>query len=190
MKHITIPPLVGAVFLVLLFHVLVNELNSYLSWDEDCETPGTDVLSCSLLVFLILLWLISSKPKLVKKFGLPLIQAELFLQLLHVLFLCGFFSLRLCDLVPQMAGSWLPCINVFKMVFTLVVLYFGGKYVSGFLDPKFGGGAYSMMPVLFEHFFRRRRLFGPMSAERRTQVTNVAKKSALWLACVVLVEFN
>uniref|UniRef100_A0A8D8TTX8 Uncharacterized protein n=1 Tax=Cacopsylla melanoneura TaxID=428564 RepID=A0A8D8TTX8_9HEMI len=120
-----------AILLVLILHVFVNILNRILGyymnfsmlWQDECDSPGLDVFSCSLFVFLTLLWLIVCKPKLIRKYGIPLIHAELLLQLLHAIIYCRLFSLRLCDVIPSIGDAGIGCVNIFKVLFALGLIY-------------------------------------------------------------------
>ncbi|KAL1454297.1 hypothetical protein WDU94_010569 [Cyamophila willieti] len=140
-----------ALLIVLAFHVCVNVLNRVLGcyinvsmlWQDECDSPGSDVFSCSLFVFLTLLWLIACRPKQVRRYGIPLIQAELLLQLIHAIIICRVFSLRLCDVLPSIGDNGIGCVNIFKVLFaigllylTLALVYITMKVILQVLRPK------------------------------------------------------
>uniref|UniRef100_A0A8D9BHR2 Uncharacterized protein n=1 Tax=Cacopsylla melanoneura TaxID=428564 RepID=A0A8D9BHR2_9HEMI len=142
-----------AILLVLILHVFVNILNRILGyymnfsmlWQDACDSPGSDVLSCSLFVFLTLLWLIVCRPKLIRKYGIPLIHAELLLQLLHAIIYCRLFSLRLCDVIPSIGDAGIGCVNIFRVLFalgliylTLALVYITMKIIRNILKPESG----------------------------------------------------
>jgi hypothetical protein len=135
-------PLFSSIMLVMLLHAVVNILNRYvnalLMLDEDCDIPSSDVFSCSLLVFLALMWLLASSQHKtrVKKYGLALIQAELLLQGMHIVFMCRLFSLRLCDILPILGDSHIGCLNLFKTLFVLWSGHMAIKMLMNFLNKK------------------------------------------------------
>ncbi|KAL1462283.1 hypothetical protein WDU94_014132 [Cyamophila willieti] len=127
----------GAILLVLFLHAFINVVNRYICflWDDEYDVISeTDVFSCSLLVFILLLWLITFKRGCFDMYGVPIIQAELFLQLFHAFLLCRIFSLRLCDIIPLLENTTFGCINIFKTALVLGSVYFIVKTAMSFLD--------------------------------------------------------
>lgn len=137
------PHLLSAVVFVIMLHGLINILNRFLNaflFEEDCEQYGTKLFSCAMLEFLILHWLLTNKPKpFAYKYGLLLIQAELFLQLMHLMYKCQLFNMTIGDVLPFLDKTAVGSLNLFKIVAVLVMVYMLARFVMTNWDAKSGG---------------------------------------------------
>lgn len=129
LKVESLPLLMSATAVTVLLHLVMTLFNYYmchqlmLSGGDD----SSQFLSPNLPVFLVLLWLLVSKPdRTLKKYGILLIQAEVCMQALNFMFMSGILSLRLCDLLPVREGTTIGSLYVFKILILVFSLYKGG----------------------------------------------------------------
>ncbi|KAL1459927.1 hypothetical protein WDU94_011872 [Cyamophila willieti] len=114
----------SAVFVVFWLHVLVNIINRVIIeiFYSDSD-PDKSILNCSFLVMVIVFALLTLKPCNYARYARFLVGAEIFMQVLHLLWLAQLQCLLIGDILPFLEKYWIGQLALYKIALLVATLY-------------------------------------------------------------------